>query len=90
MKWFLALETSTGMLGADVTALKVCMVGMELERNMDGRRLLEFCDKKDLCVANTWFRKPENRKVTYSAGGNETEIDFVSVNKEHRKYTSET
>ena len=27
------------------------------ERNLEGRRLLEFCDKKELCVANTWFKK---------------------------------
>ena len=53
---------------------------------MEGMILLEFCDEKELCVANTWFRKGEKRKVTYSAGENETEIDFVLVGKEHRKY----
>ena len=53
-------------------------------RNVEGRMLLEFCDEKDLCVANTWFKK--KRKVTYSAGGNETEIDFVLVGKDCRKY----
>lgn len=56
------------------------------ERNVEGRMLLEFCDEKELCVANTWFKKGEKRKVTYSAGGNETEIDFVLVGKESRKY----
>ena len=55
-------------------------------RNIDGRRLLEFCDEKELCVANTWFRKKENRKVTFSTGGNETEIDFVLVSKRNRRY----
>ena len=44
---------------------------------------LEFCDENDLCVSNTWLRK---KKVTYSVGGNETEIDFVLVGKNHRKY----
>ena len=48
--------------------------------------LLKFCDEKELCVANTWFRKGENRKVMYSGGGNESEIDFVLVSKENRKY----
>jgi len=56
------------------------------ERNVEGRMLLEFCDEKELCVANTWFRKKEKRKVTFSAGGNETEIDFVLVGKRNRKY----
>ena len=26
------------------------------ERNAEGRMLLEFYDKKELCVANTWFQ----------------------------------
>ena len=56
------------------------------ERNAEGRLLLEFCDGKELCVANTWFKKEEKRKVTFSAGGNETEIDFVLVGKASRKY----
>ena len=55
-------------------------------RNVEGKMLLEFCDEKKLCVANTWFRKGEKRKVTYSTGGNGTEIDFVLVGKENRKY----
>ena len=31
-------------------------------------------------------KKKEKRKVTYSSGGNETEIDFVLVEKESRKF----
>ena len=50
------------------------------------RRLLQFCDEKKLCVANTWFEKKEQRKITYSMGGNKTEIDFVLVGKNNRKY----
>ena len=56
------------------------------ERNLEGRRLLEFCDEKDLCVANTFFRKGEKRKVTFSSGGNKTEVDFVLVGKGKRKF----
>ena len=56
------------------------------ERNVEGKMLLEFCDEKELCVANTWFRKGEKRKVTYSADENESEIDFVLVGKGNRKY----
>ncbi|XP_077862555.1 uncharacterized protein LOC144344497 [Saccoglossus kowalevskii] len=48
--------------------------------------LLEFCDEMELCVANTWFKKEDKRKVTFSSGGNETEIDFVLVDKEKRKF----
>ena len=34
------------------------------KRNAEGRRLLEFCDERELCVANTWFKKTDKRKIT--------------------------
>ena len=37
-------------------------------------------------MVNTWFEKKEQRKITCSMGGNETEIDFVLVGKNNRKY----
>ena len=30
-------------------------------------------------MANTWFHKADKRKITYSGGGCEIEIDFVLV-----------
>ena len=54
------------------------------KKNVEERRLLEFCDEKELCVANKWFEKKEQRKIAYSKGGNETEIDFVLVGKNNR------
>ena len=56
------------------------------KRKKEDRMLLEFCDLEDLCVASTLFKKKEKRKVTYSSGGNETDIDFVLVKKESRKF----
>ena len=85
LKWFLVWGTSTDMLGNGLMVLRVCMVGMELQTNVKGRRILKFCDEKKLCVANTWCEK-EHRKITYSMGGNETEIDFVLIGKNNRKY----
>ena len=55
------------------------------ERNAEGR-LLQFCDKKELCVANTWLYMADKRKITYSAGGSETKTDFVLLRKKYRKY----
>ena len=61
--------------------------GYELiKRNGEGRRLLEFCDENDLCMANTWFEKKEQRKIAYHIGGNETQTDFVLVGTNNRKY----
>ena len=31
------------------------------KRNAEGRKLLDFCDQKELCVANTWYKKKDNR-----------------------------
>ena len=31
-----------------------------MEQNLKGRMLLEFCDQKDLCVANTWLKKEKD------------------------------
>ena len=56
------------------------------KRNAEGRMLLNFCDQIELCAANTWYKKKDKRKMTYSSGGNDTEIDFVLVGKEKRKY----
>ena len=56
------------------------------KRNAKGRMLLDFCVPKELCVTNTWYKKKDKSKVTYSSGGNDTEIDFVLVGKEKRKY----
>ena len=36
--------------------------------NVEGRRLLKFCNEKESCVANTWFEMKEQRKITYSIG----------------------
>ena len=56
------------------------------KQGLEGRMLLEFCDQKDLCVSNTRFKKKEKRKVIYSLGDNETEIDFALVEKESIKF----
>ena len=56
------------------------------KRNVEGEMLLEFCNEKELCVANTWFKKNEERKITYSSRGNRSEIDFVLVGRNDRKY----
>ena len=56
------------------------------KKNVEGRGLFEFCDEKELYVANTHFEKEEQRIMTYSLGGNETEINFVLDSKNNRKY----
>ena len=38
-------------------------------------------------MTNIWLYKADKRKITYSAGGCETEINFVLVGEKYRKYT---
>jgi len=39
-----------------------------------------------MLISDTWYRKHEKKKVTFKAGRNETEIDFVLVGKKERKF----
>ena len=48
--------------------------------------LLEFCDEMELCVANRSYKKTDKRKIIFKSGNNESEIDFILVSKENRKY----
>ena len=47
--------------------------------------LLEFCQKKELCVSNTWSKREEKRKVTFRMRENETEIVLVMTKNQHRQ-----
>ena len=38
-------------------------------------------------MSNILLTIQENRKVTFRMGENETEIDFVTIKKEHRRFT---
>ena len=52
VKWFLVWGTSTEMLKDGLMVLKVCIVGIEVAKEMlMGRRLLDFS------VASAWFEK---------------------------------
>ena len=48
--------------------------------------LLEFSDPKLLCIANTWLRKADKKKITYGSGCNESEINFSIIGNVDSKY----
>ena len=37
-------------------------------------------------MSDAWFKREDRRKVTFGMGENETEIDFVLIRKEHRRF----
>ena len=49
--------------------------------NQEGRMLLEFCDAKHSCIANTWLRKADKKRITNGSGWNKSEIDFCIMGK---------
>ena len=66
------------MLGNRSRVMRMCMEEMELVREIW---------KERCCWSCAWLTHGgEKRKVTYSAGGNELEIDFVLVGKGNRRY----
>ena len=54
-------------------------------RNNEGERILDFALANNLVVGNTLFIKRESHLVTFSSGGNRTQIDYVLYRKSFRK-----
>jgi len=39
------------------------------KRNHRGQMLIDFCERNELIVTNTWFKKPKRRLYTWKAPG---------------------
>jgi len=46
---------------------------------------LEFADAMDLAIANTWFKKADQKLVTFKSGEGRTVVDYILVRKADRK-----
>ena len=67
-----------GHFGRNIDGFQRVHVGFNIgKRNQGGRMLLEFCDAKHLCIANTWFRKADKKKITHVSGCNKSKSDFL-------------
>ena len=55
------------------------------KRNRDGERILEFADSLDMVVGNTFFKKDDEKLITYKSGNCATVIDYAVVQKEVMK-----
>src|SRR6218665_4199954 len=51
-------------------------------RNEEGERFLEMAQGLDLTIMNTYFKKPEEQKITYRSG---TRSSQILVRNEDRK-----
>ena len=54
-------------------------------RNQDGLRILDFCVANKLVITDTFFRTNKRRLITFSSGGNHTQIDFILVRRAQLK-----
>ena len=55
-------------------------------RNMEGERILEFCEAVGMIVCGTQFSKTESKLISYSSGGYNTTVDCLLAQKQDRKY----
>ena len=54
-------------------------------RNTEGEMLLEFADAMDLVIANTWFKKVDQKLMTFESGDCRTVVDYILIRKADRK-----
>ena len=59
-------------------------------RNQDGLRILDFCVANKLTITNTFFCNNKSRLITFSSGGNHTQIDFIFVRRAQLKNIKDT
>ena len=80
------LEDFTGHVGSS----SLCYDGIHggfgwSEHNRDGERILEFADSLDMVVGNTFFKKDDEKLITYKSGNCTTVIAYAVVQKEVMK-----
>ena len=76
-----------GHVGRNIEGFQGVHGGFSIgERNQEGRMLLEFCYAKHLCIANTWLRKADKKKIAYGSGCNKSNIDFCMMGKVDLKF----
>ena len=59
-------------------------------RNQDDLLILDFSVANKLAVANTFFQKNNSRLITFSSGGNHTQIDCFLVRRARLKSIKNT
>ena len=62
--------------------LECMMVSDGVFWSRDGERILEFADSVDMMIGNTFFKKDNEKLITYKSGDAASVIDYVMVKKE--------
>ena len=82
----ICLGDFNGHIGKKVDGFEGVHGGFGIDkRNLEDRLLLEFCVEKGMFVSNSWFKKKDNRKVTFNGECSGTEKDFVLMKGSQKK-----
>ena len=60
------------------------------KRNDEGQAVVDFAKRMELVVSNTLFQKQLGRKITYSSGGLNTQVDYILLRRRRLKECSDT
>ena len=55
------------------------------ERNDEGQAVVDFAKRMELVISNTLFQKKLGRKITYSSGGRNTQVDYILLRRRRLK-----
>ncbi|KAK3510978.1 hypothetical protein QTP70_027790, partial [Hemibagrus guttatus] len=59
------------------------------ERNLEGQMVVDFANRMDMAVVNTYFQKREEHRVTYKSGGRSTQVDYILCRRGNLKEISD-
>ena len=54
-------------------------------RNKKGSMVVDLVKRMDLAIANTYFKKKYEHRVTYKSGGKSTQVDYVMCRRRNLK-----
>ena len=54
-------------------------------RNAEGQMVVDFATRMEMAVVNTYFKKREEHRVTYTSGGMSTQVDYIICRRAYLK-----
>lgn len=55
------------------------------ERNAEGQMIVDFANRMEMAMLNTYFHKREEHRVTYKSGGRTTQVDYILCRRNNLK-----
>ena len=54
-------------------------------RNKEGSRVVDFAERINLVIVNTYFKKKDEHRVMYKSGNKSTQVDYVMCRRRNRR-----